>query len=556
MGLLDRSDKLSLLTNQKYLDNRITRLHNSYCLLKGLVEEGGEGGGGIGEEVDPIFTASPAFSITDTNKTNWNTAFGWGDHASAGYLTTASASSTYVPVAGTSTISGAKTFSSTLTTATIIPNGNNNRTLGQSGTQWQTIFTGNVLGASLFLGTTGTTNMSFGINSGATVIGTWFSDGNLLVQTGGTQTNGGFKFDVNGSSRLNGTTTIGGNLTINGSIFPDADSARNLGSSTARWQVFVSTMFKGVASNGMQFAVNNAASEVFARFHTTSHNFLLQAAGTAGGDTGERLQVQGTTLLNGNVSLGGNITVPTTNTYSIGTSALRLNEVYAQRFFSFVIGTAASTDTLVIRQGSINTIGGFHGTTGNMYLQASGAGPADTGERLQVGGNALIAGNLFVNTGSGTNVITLRDATISKASGSGFQFSSGISVPSFANATNNGSSFFFQNLTAGTMTQSSGLVYLHGTYNTINQTGTAGYKGIYMSLHEQTLGSGAKDLVDIGVNSAASNGGTHTSRFRLSSTGLLYVTPPTYADNSAATSGGLVTGNVYKTATGELRIVI
>lgn len=44
------------------------------------------GGGGIGEESDPIFSASPAFAVTTTNVSNWNTAFGWGNHAAAGYL--------------------------------------------------------------------------------------------------------------------------------------------------------------------------------------------------------------------------------------------------------------------------------------------------------------------------------------------------------------------------------------------------------------------------------------------------------------------------------------
>jgi len=36
-------------------------------------------------ELDPIFTASQAFSISATDKSNWNTAFGWGNHATAGY---------------------------------------------------------------------------------------------------------------------------------------------------------------------------------------------------------------------------------------------------------------------------------------------------------------------------------------------------------------------------------------------------------------------------------------------------------------------------------------
>jgi hypothetical protein len=38
-------------------------------------------------ETDPIFVASPSYGITSTNITNWNTAYGWGNHALAGYLT-------------------------------------------------------------------------------------------------------------------------------------------------------------------------------------------------------------------------------------------------------------------------------------------------------------------------------------------------------------------------------------------------------------------------------------------------------------------------------------
>jgi predicted nucleic acid-binding Zn-ribbon protein len=38
-------------------------------------------------ETDPIFTASDAFNIRTADITNWNTAFGWGDHSTRGYLT-------------------------------------------------------------------------------------------------------------------------------------------------------------------------------------------------------------------------------------------------------------------------------------------------------------------------------------------------------------------------------------------------------------------------------------------------------------------------------------
>jgi len=38
-------------------------------------------------ETDPLWSGSPSYGITNTNILNWNSAFGWGNHASAGYLT-------------------------------------------------------------------------------------------------------------------------------------------------------------------------------------------------------------------------------------------------------------------------------------------------------------------------------------------------------------------------------------------------------------------------------------------------------------------------------------
>jgi len=43
---------------------------------------------GLPPETDPVFGVSPAGGITGTNIINWNTAYGWGNHADAGYLTT------------------------------------------------------------------------------------------------------------------------------------------------------------------------------------------------------------------------------------------------------------------------------------------------------------------------------------------------------------------------------------------------------------------------------------------------------------------------------------
>jgi hypothetical protein len=61
-------------------------------------------------ETDPIYVASSWYSTTN-NSANWNTAYGWGNHASAGYAS----DSTVVKLSGDQTISGTKTFSSTIT---------------------------------------------------------------------------------------------------------------------------------------------------------------------------------------------------------------------------------------------------------------------------------------------------------------------------------------------------------------------------------------------------------------------------------------------------------
>jgi hypothetical protein len=43
-------------------------------------------------ETDPVFTASAAGGIDSTDISHWDTAYGWGDHSVAGYLTSASLS--------------------------------------------------------------------------------------------------------------------------------------------------------------------------------------------------------------------------------------------------------------------------------------------------------------------------------------------------------------------------------------------------------------------------------------------------------------------------------
>jgi hypothetical protein len=74
------------------------------------------------DETDQVFTGSTAYGITGTQVSNWDTAYGWGNHASAGYLTgytetdpqVGTISSNYVP----------KWDGSKLSTGSIYDNGN------------------------------------------------------------------------------------------------------------------------------------------------------------------------------------------------------------------------------------------------------------------------------------------------------------------------------------------------------------------------------------------------------------------------------------------------
>lgn len=56
--------------------------------LTGIPADIADGDDGITTETDPLFSSSPAYGVTNTQITNWDSAFSWGDHSLGGYLTT------------------------------------------------------------------------------------------------------------------------------------------------------------------------------------------------------------------------------------------------------------------------------------------------------------------------------------------------------------------------------------------------------------------------------------------------------------------------------------
>ncbi len=71
----------------------------------------------------------------------------------------------------------------------------------------------------------------------------------------------------------------------------------------------------------------------------------------------------------------------------------------------------------------------------------------------------------------------------------------------------------------GSFTNTSSLNNSISILNTINQSSTAGYRGIWISPFESTIGSGNKYFIDAGTNTAADGTGTHTSKFTVDNSG-------------------------------------
>jgi hypothetical protein len=98
--------------------------------------------------------------------------------------------------------------------------------------------------------------------------------------------------------------------------------------------------------------------------------------------------------------------------------------------------------------------------------------------------------------------------------------------------------------------------------DTLGQVVFAGADGVDIASAGATIAArvagtpGADDLPCRLVFSTTADGAaTPTERMRIDSTGVInFASCPTYANDSAAGTGGLVAGDIYKTSTGELRI--
>ena len=171
------------------------------CLTSTGEVKQGSGGGGIvypGAGI-PISTGTGwSTSITD-NSTNWNTAYGWGNHASAGYLT--GITSLQVTTAlGYTPVTNARTL--TINGTTYDLSANRSWTIS-AGTTY-TFSTGLNDNAG-----TVTSNLSTGVSGGQSVIGGTASGNNLTLSSTSNATKGKIVFGTSAYDEVNNRLGIG-----------------------------------------------------------------------------------------------------------------------------------------------------------------------------------------------------------------------------------------------------------------------------------------------------------------------------------------------------------
>lgn len=105
-------------------------------------------------------------------------------------------------------------------------------------------------------------------------------------------------------------------------------------------------------------------------------------------------------------------------------------------------------------------------------------------------------------------------------------------------------------VTAGGATVTAGnVVAAAGNFNATLGDVNVAAGDVNVTLGDITLGAGT-------CSAPAFSGNTYTAYGLITASGGILATLDTYADNAAAVTGGLAVGRLYKTATGEIRIVV
>ena len=365
-------------------------------------------------ELDPIFIASQAFSITGTNISNWDTAYSWGNHANAGYVT---------------------------------------------GTPWTSQ-------GYITDGNTGWDN-SYGFITGYTetdpTISAWAK---ALTKPSYTATDIGLENVTNeskatmfASPTLTGTINMAGNINMTGNIIPSVNDTYALGSPSKVWK----DLFVGAGSiyvNGQKVLQTDPSNSVLVSADV-SQNLILQ---TTGGGNVELNPASGggQVLLKSNIVLTAGKTIRSSDLSSVifsdGTTSGNMQ----------IAGNIISSTNL---NGGIsitpNGLGNTYVTNGNFGVgTTSGLSKVSINGGLHVGGdsdagdnNILADGTITGSNLSGTN--TGDNATNSQYSGLITSKQEALNGTGFVKA--NGTTISYDNANYVTGTPWTGMGYVTGT---------------------------------------------------------------------------------------------
>lgn len=427
------------MTTLPKLERRVEYL---FSVLKGLKQEVCSNSGGVGTETDPVFTASPSYSITGQNITDWGNSF-TNSHTHSN-----------------------KAVLDGITSGLI--------------TNWNTAFTNNHTHANkAFLDALPAGSAS---NQYLTYNGTVYSWNTIPT----VPTNADY-VDRTTAQSVGGVKTFTGTPIFTAGATPATNGGSTLGSSSL---AFSNTFTQSITGAADIRVLNGTGRTIFSQTAdantvvsiANNGNTVFQAPGAIP-STGFRLDVRGTSRFSGDMSINN-------------TSALQ------------VFGTTDETTNF-------------------------------ERVRLRWDGTKYILGTDQGGTG------TTRDISIYVGASIGLNFSNAGSIKQEFIVTGNSSltTEMFKFNHAGALTSTSLNHKLVSITPSINQTsGTGGYTGLYMSVYEQAiLGSGTKEFLNFGVNTAQSGGGTHTSRFRITNTGNVFASGDI---EMAATKGPIIVDTV------------
>jgi hypothetical protein len=504
-------------------------------------------------ETDPIFLASAASGIAAGDITNWNTAYGWGDHSLAGYLTSYTDTNTYLQSLGFNTSNGVLT--ATLTDSSTV-------TVDLDGRY-------------------STTDTTYSAGTGLSLTGTTFANTApdqtvVLTGSGATSISGTYPNFTISSTDTNTTYTAGSGLTLAGTTFShtDTSSASDL---TASARTYVTGLtfdtFGHVTgySTGTETVVD-----------TDTNTTYSIGSETATGGVNLRLTGSDATTDDVKFANGSNITITRTDANTITIAATDTNTDTLQSIANNT-GAADRFITMVA-----NASGAQSGLSNAGLKYNTSTQKLTLGGDLAVAGDATISGNLTVLGTTTTvdvaslsitdNLIYLNNggtATITNAVGNGTtvtytadnNFSTGYTVdvtgvnPSAYNVTDatitsaNATSFTISSSATGTYV-SGGSARAHTNTNVdlgwagSYTTGSYAHAGLFRDASDGIFKvfdgytPEPDDAVDIDTSHASfSLADMQAANFIGSLTGNA-ATASKWANASTITLGGDLTGNV------------